>query len=344
MCYKRLLKLSLSFYVKYSKYGMGKDYIDKFEYHEEMVKCKKASELSNKVIAMFTIHATEVSKAYWFSDEEERKDAIASAMHDFVCYWKNFKESNVIQLKLVRNFRLGETITLDICNYGVVTYTAGTKTNETERTFKIKDTTNHSLQELHDLVAKDLIGVVEPSLHKVTMKITFMDIHNANDLSVKSRVGIYVKDATKDEYPELIYVHHKKISKILKSLDVLEYNKRQVEKHINKIELDSRNKKATVDTFKEQIEKIISLLGAETLEQMMDDVGKALTKLDKTCDENGVYVHEFTDPPNAFNFFTSYCHNGILKGINKTSPKNTRNGVLLNLGSINNDSNGMYNL
>jgi len=323
---------------------MGKDYINRIEYHDEMVKCKKKGELSRKVIEMFTIHATEVSKAYWFSDEEERKDAIASAMHDFVCYWKNFKESNVVQLKLVRNFRLGETITLDICNYGVVTYTAGEETDEEKRIFKIEDTTNHSLQTLHNIIAKDLKDVIEPSLHKVTMKITFMDIHNADDLSIKSKVYVGVKEANKNEYNQLIFNNTKKIKTLLKSVDLIDHNKEIIIKILDKLDKFIRTKKsAKADDCDELINKIVYQFGTETLENIMTKIGKALTRNDKN-DVDNVFIHEFADPPNAFNFFTSYCHNGILKGINKTSPKQTRNGVLLKLGSINSDSNGMYNM
>lgn len=324
---------------------MGKDYIDKHEYHAEMVKCKKAGELSNKIIEMFTLHAGEVSRGYWFKDEEEKKDAIASAIHDFVSYWKNFKESNVIQLKLVRNFRLGETITLDIPNYGRIIYTAGEETDADKNIFKIEDTTNHSLQILHDLVAKNLKGVIIPSLHKVTMKITFMDIQNAENMDIRSKVEIGVKDATKYEYQELIFTHSKKIRKILKTLDVVDANIKHIEKLLDKMHhMESNNSKFTMAMCGDTIKNIENLLGMETLEQLMDIIGKPLTKLDKIHDDNNIYTHDFTDPPNAFNFFTSYCHNGILKGINKTSPKQTRNGVMINLGSINNGSNGMYNL
>lgn len=323
---------------------MGKDYINKHEYHTEMVKCKKAGKLSTKVIEMFTLHATEVSRGYWFRDEEERKDAIASAIHDFASYWKNFKESNVVQLKLVRNFRIGETITLDIDNFGEVTYIAGKETNPDENIFKIGDTTNHSLQTLHNLVKEKLVGVVEPSLHKVTMKIAFMDVMNEDDLIIKSKARVGVKNVGKDEHPDLIFMNTKKIKKMLKSLDLVEHNKKQIEKCLTKLEIyKQEHKNSKPEDCDDIISKIMSLVGTEILEQMMDFIGKPLTRLDKVCVDD-VYSHEFTNPPNAFNFFTSYCHNGILKGINKTSPKQTRNGVLINLGSVNNDSNGMYNL
>lgn len=324
---------------------MGKDYIDKVEYHAEMVKCKKAGKLSNKIIEMFTLHATEVSRGYWFRDEEEKKDAIASAIHDFVSYWKNFKEFNVIQLKLIRNFRIGETITINVANYGEITYIAGTETDPEKNTFEIKDTTNHSLQILHDLVKEQMKDIIEPSLHKVTMKITFMDVKNGNDLSIKSGVILNVKDAIKNEYSQLILQNTKKILKMLKSIDLIDFNKKQIQKNIQRIEDTDRDQKKNLnmDTFEEYIDNIINMLGTEVLEQMMNDIGKPLTRIDKIC-ENNIYIHKFTAPPNAFNFLTSYCHNGILKGINKTSPKQTRGGVMINLGSINNEANGMYNL
>ena len=160
------------------------------EYHNEMVKCKKAGELSRTAIDMFTLHVKEVSKCYNFQNNEG-DDCVASALHDFVCYWKNFKESNCVQLKLTRNFDHGESLMLELKNDNTYIYTASDINDVSERKFKIGNTINHTLDNLYGVSTEDLGNKVHVWLHKVKMKIGFMDNLNSDDLSIYSRV--YVK-------------------------------------------------------------------------------------------------------------------------------------------------------
>jgi hypothetical protein len=161
------------------------------DYHNEMVACKKKGELSDKAIKMFTIHATEVAKCYNFESIDECSDSIASALHDFVCYWKNFKESNCVQLKLTRNFLPNESLTLILENDISYKYIASDVNDIEQRKFKIGNTTNHTLDNLYKLSSDELGSKVHVWLHKVRMKIGFMDQLNSEDLTIFSKV--YVK-------------------------------------------------------------------------------------------------------------------------------------------------------
>ncbi len=157
-----------------------KDYLNRHEFHAELATCKRTKELSRKAIEMFTILSTEVSKKYFFKYEDDRQDAIASAIYDCYKYWMNFKESNVVQLTILRNFQKNETITLEIRNVGNFTYIAGEE-------FAIDETPNKTIFNLLNSIDKEIMGVFHD---KVKCKVTFMDHVNGNDLSIKSKLTL----------------------------------------------------------------------------------------------------------------------------------------------------------
>jgi len=170
---------------------MGKKhYLDRNEFHAELTICKRTGELSKKAIEMFTILATETSRRYFFKYEDDRQDAIQMAIIDCYKYWKNFKESNVVQLNIIRNFYDNEMVILDVKNYKVYSFTAKTSPSEPDE-FKIENTPNKTLSRLSDLVDKNIIGVYQD---KVKCKITFMDILNGDDLSIKSSLKLKLVD------------------------------------------------------------------------------------------------------------------------------------------------------
>jgi len=168
---------------------MSNMYIDRIEYHAEMVKSKKSGKLTDRAVSLFQLHAKEVSRTFYFEFEEDREDAVSSAVHDFLSYWRNFKECNVLQLKIVRNFQEGEWVEIDVKNHKKVRYVARQKPTA-DSDFQIGQTENRSLQSLDEAVKRTLKGAVESSLHKVTQKINLMDTWNGDDLKITSEATI----------------------------------------------------------------------------------------------------------------------------------------------------------
>lgn len=164
------------------------DYLNRYKYHDELTICKKQNDLTKRALEMFQVHATETSRNFYFNCEEDRKDAIAVAMHDLFKYWRNFKESNIVQLKINRNFEPMESITIHIYGYGEVRYVANGKQNSKKRTFLIGDTINNSLKNLTDLITEIDSNILAIYVDKIKNKITLMDKFNGDDLSVKSFV------------------------------------------------------------------------------------------------------------------------------------------------------------
>jgi hypothetical protein len=304
-----------------------KHYIDRDVYHDELAKCKKADELSRISLDLFKLHSEECSRDFYFQYEADRDDAVASAMHDLFKYWKNFKESNVVQVKLNRNFVDGESISVNIHGKGVVTYiakseipeeyarskdddfcfedflyeppTAQEDINRMERIkrgeFEIGSTINISLANLSSLIKSRDNKILAIYVDKIKNKITLMDKHNGDDLSAKSSVEC------SDSVVEMAKV------KIVKGKD------------IRYVYIPLKD----VDTSTEH----------EVLHVPLVDV-----------DKKGTHMFKFKEPPNAFSYFTSIIRNGILKSINKINPKQLRGGKKISIDSINNDNNGMYNL
>jgi hypothetical protein len=210
---------------------------------------------------MFSLLAREFSKNFYFEQEEDREDAIACAVKDFFMYWRNFKECNVLQLSIDRNFIEGESITFNICGMKPFTYVAKNEI-QNDNDLLIGTTPNKTLINLKSKL--DLLGreIVDVTLHQVTQKINVMDTFNKNDLLLKSFVEILLVDKS-------ILIKKDKLYEVKKS-----YN--------------------------------------------------------------------FEKPPKAFNFFTSYANNGIIKYINEHHPKEIRNGKKIQFSQINKDNNGIY--
>lgn len=169
------------------------NYIDPKKYHEEMVRCKKSGQLTDRAIEFFQLQAREVSKVFYFEDNEDRKDAIANAVKDFVCYWKNFKENSVVQIKIIRNFVAGEKFKIDVWGDKSYTYTASVDP-KTDFEFLIGTTENKSLDNLHAAVQKTIADKMHSSLHKVTRKINLMDNLNGDDKEKQSVLTIELVD------------------------------------------------------------------------------------------------------------------------------------------------------
>ena len=165
------------------------NYIEKEGYHKEMVKSKKQDKLTDKAIELFQIHAKEVAKMFFFETRDDESDAISAATTDFLLYWKGFKENNMVKFNLDRNFLPKERITFDIKNYKKF-YLEAVNEDPDENQFAIGQTVNKSLQSLHDVLKNKHITNLHVSLHKVTQKITFMDITNSEDHTVISSVKV----------------------------------------------------------------------------------------------------------------------------------------------------------
>ena len=282
-------------------------YLDRNEYHKELTKCKKKDELSPLAINMFRLHAKECARAFFFDSDEDRKDAIASAVHDLWKYWRGFKECNVVQLKIVRNFVPGDTIIVDIHKCKKVVYTAAEKRDLNKRHFLIGKNINTSLTNLIEVVQYRDKEKLEIFIDKIKNKITFMDKFNGDDLSIKSMVNIEFK--SKQPFVEIV-----KKKKDKKTKEYKEWIKLKPKEF-------------------EEVKTKMFAIGIEVAYDKTDDV-YILTY-------NRFY---FQDPPNAFSYYTSVARNGILKFINKMNPKHFRNSNKISISSVNSDKNGLFSL
>lgn len=282
-------------------------YLDRNEYHKELTACKKKNELSKEAISMFRTHAKECARAFYFDNDEDRKDAIASAIHDLWKYWRGFKECNVVQLKIVRNFVPGESIIVNIHKCKQMIYTSSDKRDLNKRQFLIGKNINATLANLIEVVEFRDKDKLEIFVDKIKNKITFMDKHNGNDLSIKSLVDVEYK--TKQPFVEII-----KKKKDKKTKEYKEWKKMSPKEYTDH-------------------QKVMLSTGVDVV-------------FDET--EDAYYLtysrFYFTDPPNAFSYYTSVARNGILKFINKMNPKNFKNSNRVSIDSINGDKNGMFNL
>ena len=176
-----------------------KPYLDRIEFHQELTVCKKRLKdssisrekvLTERALKMFMLLAREVSRDFYFDDDEDRKDAIAVATHDLFKYWQNFKESNVVQLRINRNFIVLDQIVIDIYGHSQLTYTAGFDQNCDTRTFKVGKNINESLKHLKWIIDEKDSEAIAIFVDKIKNKITLQDKYNADNLSVKSSVSI----------------------------------------------------------------------------------------------------------------------------------------------------------
>lgn len=178
-----------------------KPYLNRKDFHNELAISKRSGELTRKALKMFETLCKNVSRDFFFEDPEEKKDAEARAMHDLWKYWRNFKESNVIQLKFNRKPVPGEIIKLTIHDKTdppfILIYEA-VDSNPTGRQFLIDKTINYTIGNFIKVV-NDLDSTKLEVFHdKVKRVITIMDKHNNDDLSVKSFATISQQLATGD--------------------------------------------------------------------------------------------------------------------------------------------------
>ncbi len=176
-----------------------KPYLDRHVFHNELAVCKRANELSKTALEMFKLLATETSRDFFFDAPEDKEDAIAHAMHDLYRYWRNFKESNVVQLQLLRNFDPEEGFAFTIHNFGTLTYRACAQlpvsadeplSTDAPRYFLIGQTINQSLKHLSEVLQLHDGPQVAIFVDKIKSKITLMDKCNGDDLSVRSCVDV----------------------------------------------------------------------------------------------------------------------------------------------------------
>lgn len=173
------------------------NYIDKKEFHDEMVKCKRSGVLSKRAIEYFQLMATEISRTYYYNYPEDRDDARARAVQDCFRYWKGFKESNVVQVQFINNFSEHDKVVVDITNHQTFVFAAShnpKKSNE----FQICDTINRSLKALISTINSSHVDVMEGFLDTIKKKLTVMDKFNADDLSIKSKVQIVSQEQIVD--------------------------------------------------------------------------------------------------------------------------------------------------
>lgn len=154
-------------------------YLDREVFHAEMTKCKRTDTLSEQAVKMFEKLAYQVTRKYYFEQEEDYRDAAQSAIYDLLKYWRGFKENPVVQLKILRNFEPGEKIIISIDGYDKIEIVAcddSVKLKKTENGFMIGETANRSLTNM--LYCCKEYAKLGMYVDRVKCKITFMDNMN----------------------------------------------------------------------------------------------------------------------------------------------------------------------
>lgn len=169
------------------------NYIDKKEFHDEMVICKRQGELTPQAIKYFQLMAHEISKTYFYQHPEDRDDAKARAVQDCFRYWKGFKESNVVQIPFLNNFSKNDKIIIELTNHKTFTFVA-TDTPKKANEFAICDSINRSLKSLIICINESHKDVMEGYLDTIKKKLTVMDKFNADDLRIKSKISVISKE------------------------------------------------------------------------------------------------------------------------------------------------------
>jgi hypothetical protein len=170
---------------------MGKKgYLDRDKFHQEMVKCKKMDKLTDEAVYMLKKLAEKNARRRTFEREQDFEDAVSSAIRDVVLYWRGFKESNVVRLKCIRNFGVGDIINIDIKNYGGIIIKAGESENLDDNIFEIKQKINSTFESLKKIITEKYDDVLAVYIDKVYNVVTFMDKHNSDNLSINSFVTI----------------------------------------------------------------------------------------------------------------------------------------------------------
>ncbi len=165
------------------------NYIDKNEFHDELVMCKRKGELSSKAIGFFQLMANEISKTYYYNQPEDRHDAKARAVQDCYRYWRGFKESNVVQIKFDENFTEKDKVTIDIIGYKTLIFVASMNPKKPNE-FQIRDSINRSLKSLIACINGTHNEIAEGFLDTIKKKLTIMDKFNGEDLNVKSKLQV----------------------------------------------------------------------------------------------------------------------------------------------------------
>lgn len=173
------------------------NYLEKDDFNNEMLVCIAQGKLTTKSVEMFTLIADNVSTKYNYKHEEDRKDAISSALHDFCAYWGGYKYKPVYNIVLLRNFIDGERIVIRIPNknnqskkFYEYEYIAR-KYPENKNEFLIGITENKSIENLSNLINQFPSISIYSTIHKVTKKITFID--RANEVGVYGEIEIHHK-------------------------------------------------------------------------------------------------------------------------------------------------------
>ena len=163
------------------------DYINKKDFNDEMLKCINNDRLTDKSIELFRLLATEVSKTFNFKYQADKEDAIDNAVADFANNWRGYKWKPVFKMKLLRNFKDGESLVIEVPNVKKITVVAKT-TIRSPYHFKIETKENKTLENLASVIEKLTNSDISCSLHKVTMKITLVD--NINCIGTYGKVTI----------------------------------------------------------------------------------------------------------------------------------------------------------
>lgn len=178
-------------------------YLDRNEFHKEMTKCKKEDKLSDKAVGMLKIFAENISRKYYFEDEDDRQDAIAHAMMDFVLYWKNFKEVSLVKIAFVGSLSDGDTIEIKLANLDPVIYKAVKENADIlYREFNVSDMEkksdvykrNKTMDNFKLVVNTREQNKIEVSIDKVKSVITIMDRYNSIENSIEGYVKININN------------------------------------------------------------------------------------------------------------------------------------------------------
>lgn len=66
------------------------NYIDKEEFRQEILKCREADELSEKLTLMFMELARNVSNRMYYQNPDDKEDCISTALVACVKYWRSY--------------------------------------------------------------------------------------------------------------------------------------------------------------------------------------------------------------------------------------------------------------
>lgn len=297
---------------------MGKHYLDRNEFHKEMSKCKRNGELSKTALDMLQIFCAEVSRDFFFADAEDQKDAIATSLHDCIKYWKGFKESNLVQLQFNNNFSVGDEIVIFINNVGEFKYTVSENSDILNREFQISP-----------------IQIKSP-IQEHFYKHVKTDI----DLEKWIKTEKFGKNPTELEKLSLKFKKNR-ITSINRELENFATVIRNRDGLYLEVFIDKVKRKMTImDKHNGSVKSLQSYIIINTKNEDIITPNRTQKKLQQKHNNNFFY---FEEPPNAFSYYTSLIRNGIIKSIDKLSPKALRNGMKLSMShTIDEDGNGIF--